>query len=157
MSKTSPVNVKPNAMALYQLLTGIFLLLDDVDRQVLRQHSLSVRQYSALYHLDTERGLSINDLSKRLICDKSNTTRLVERLKQEGLVIREQDQIDRRFVSVRITEKGDSIRQEALIAHQKSVDARFESLAQNDQATLRQLLSRLRDGLNEQINQVSFQ
>jgi len=141
------------SMKLYQLLTEVFVLLDDADRRVLRQHNLSITQFNALYHLDTEQGMSINDLTTRLICDKSNTTRIVERLKKEDLVIRQRDETDRRYVSVRLTEAGESLRQEAVTKHQASVSRRFNALSPDEQETLNRLLGRLRDGLREQLNQ----
>ncbi len=147
--------METTSMELYQLLTEVFVLLDDADRRALRQHKLSITQFNALYHLDTEQGMSINDLTTRLICDKSNTTRIVERLKKENLVIRRRDEVDRRYVSVRLTEDGAHLRQAALTTHQASVNTRFQTLSLEDQATLKQLLARLRDGLREQLNQAS--
>jgi DNA-binding MarR family transcriptional regulator len=141
------------SMNLYHLLTQVFVLLDDADRRTLRRHDLSIRQFNALYHLDPDDGFSINDLSKRLICDKSNTTRLVERLKQEGLVIRQRDTEDRRFVSVRLTDAGVNLREQAVTTHQKSIKERFEVLSSEEQETLNVLLVRLRDGLQTQLNQ----
>lgn len=139
-------------MELYQLLTEVFVLLDDADRRVLRQHKLSITQFNALYHLDAEQGMSINDLTTRLICDKSNTTRIVERLKKEDLVIRQRDQTDRRYVSVRLTKAGEHLRQEAVTTHRASVNQRFNALSSDEQTTLNQLLARLRDGLRERLN-----
>ncbi len=139
-------------MNLYRLLTEIFVLLDDADNRVLGQHNLTVRQFYALYHLDRERGMSINELSARLLCGKSNTTRLVERLKQDGLVVRERDTTDRRYVCVRLTDAGVQLRQQAMAIHQESVERRFENLSAEAKATLHELLTLLRDDLRRQLN-----
>ena len=143
-----------HAVNLYRLLTEIFILLDDADRRALRLHNLSIRQFNILFHLDQEQGLSINDLSRHLLCDKSNTTRLVERMKQDGLVTRERDTQDRRYVSVNLTEKGIQLREQAIVAHQASIKERFKTLLPEDQALLNQLLCRLRDSLREHIDQI---
>jgi len=140
---------------LYRLLTEVFILLDDADRRALRSHNLSIRQFNILYHLDQEQGLSINELSHHLFCDKSNTTRLVERMKQDGLVTRERDTEDRRYVSVRLTEEGAQLSEEALATHQRSINERFDTLSEADQAELNQLLARLRDSLREYIGQIT--
>ena len=127
----------------------------DADRRALRTHNLSIRQFNILYHLDQEQGLSINELSHHLFCDKSNTTRLVERMKQDGLVTRERDTEDRRYVSVRLTEEGAQLSEEALATHQRSINERFDTLSEADQAELNQLLARLRDSLREYIGQIT--
>lgn len=143
-----------DSMTLYRLLTEAFILLDDADRRTLRLHNLSIRQFNILYHLDQEQGMSINELSHHLLCDKSNTTRLVERMKQDGLVTREPDPKDRRYVSVRLTEKGARLREETVATHQRSVNKRFGTLSTEEQEALNQLLVRLRDGLREYIEQI---
>jgi DNA-binding MarR family transcriptional regulator len=146
--------METTSKTLYRLLTEVFILLDDADRRALRSHNLSIRQFNILYHLDQEKGLSINELSHHLFCDKSNTTRLVERMKQDGLVTRERDTNDRRYVSVRLTDEGAQLSEEALAAHQRSINERFETLSETDQVELNQLLVRLRDSLREYIEQV---
>ncbi|MBN1992302.1 MAG: MarR family transcriptional regulator [Anaerolineae bacterium] len=142
------------SITLYRLLTEVFILLDDADRRALRQHNLSIRQFNILYHLNQNQGMSINDLSRCLLCDKSNTTRLVERMKQEGLVTRERDTQDRRYVSVRLTETGVRLRESAIAAHQTSIEERFKTLLPTEQAALNQLLVHLRDSLREHISQI---
>jgi DNA-binding MarR family transcriptional regulator len=139
---------------LYHLLTEVFILLDDADRRTLTLHNLSIRQFNILYHLDQEQGLSINELSNHLLCDKSNTTRLVERMKQDGLVTREQDPNDRRYVSVRLTEEGMRLREKAMAAHQNNVDERFKTLSSQEQVKLNKLLVQLRDGLHDLVAQM---
>lgn len=139
---------------LYRLLTEVFILLDDADRRTLRLHNLSIRQFNILYHLNQGQGLSINELSNHLLCDKSNTTRLVERMKQDGLVTREQDPNDRRYVSVRLTEEGMRLRERAMASHQANVDERFKTLSSQEQVALNELLVQLRNGLHELIAQM---
>jgi len=143
-----------DSITLYRLLTEVFILLDDVDRRTLNQHHLSIRQFNILYHLDQEQGMSINELSHHLLCDKSNTTRLVERMKQDGLVTREPDPKDRRYVSVRLTAEGARLREKTVAIHQLSVKERFAALSPKENAVLSQLLVHLRDGLREYIEQI---
>jgi DNA-binding MarR family transcriptional regulator len=139
------------SLDIYRLLTEIFVLLDDADRRILRQYDLSTRQFSLLYHLDRDQGSNINELSRDLLCDKSNTTRLVERMKQGGLVTRQRDANDRRYVSVNLTEEGARLREEAVVTHQASVSKRFEILSPEEQKALNDLLVRLRNDLREQL------
>ena len=48
----------------------------------------------------------LSQISERMIDRMSNATRLVEKLKQKGLVTREQNPDSRRQLDIRITEKG---------------------------------------------------
>ena len=75
-------------------------------------------------------------------------------MKQEGLVTRERDPQDRRYVSVNLTEQGARLRERAVAAHQASVKARFKTLSAAEQKTLNQLLVRLRDSLREHNDQI---
>jgi len=136
----------------YQLLMEIYLLLDDADQRTLGAFGLSVAQFNVLRHLERERDCTINELSRRLFCDKSNATRLIDRLERDGLVLRERQPGDRRYVRVRLTEAGAALRARALTAHRENVQQRFAALAVLDQAQLEQLLTALRDDLHRQLH-----
>lgn len=76
--------------------------------RILKPHGLSMQQYNVLRilrgrHPDAS---SINLLIDRMIDKQSNASRLVEKLRQKGLVERRICEDDRRKVDVRITDKG---------------------------------------------------
>lgn len=135
------------SMGLYHLLTEIFLLLDDGDSRMLRPYDLSIAQFNALRHLERCQGRTINELSHLLICDKSNATRLVDRLERGGLVVRQQDANDRRYVRVCLTEAGQRLRDDAVAAHRASVGERLAALSSAERAELDALLQRVRGNL----------
>lgn len=152
------MTVEPNpkrALKLYQLLTEFFWLLDDGDRRALAPFDLSIPQYNALRHLSQDAGLSINQLSDHLLCDKSNATRLVERMKNEGLVDRQRSKDDRRFVEVSLTEAGAELRHEAVSAHEDSIYRRLGCLNPEEQDMLLTQLTKLRDHLRHMLNGAS--
>lgn len=91
---------------IYQLLTKLFLLLDDCDRRFFARFGLSTRQFWALQHLDREQGCSMVELSRVLFTDKSNITGIIDRLEHLHLVSRTNDPSDRRIVLIRLTEEG---------------------------------------------------
>ena len=140
------------SFTLYQLLTEISLLLDDSDRRALDKHQLSLRQFYTLYHLHRSPHISINSLTEKLFCDKSNTTRVVERLKQDGLVYRQRDTSDRRFVSIGLTEQGTEVYKEAMETHHNSVNQRFEEFKPEEKELLEKLLTKLLGSLKSQLN-----
>jgi len=60
----------------------------------------------ALHELDDGDGLTQQDLALRLHLDKSTVSRLVAGLEQRGLVVRERDPGNRRFVRLSLTTAG---------------------------------------------------
>ena len=91
---------------LYLLLTGLFYLLDDTDRQFFGEYGLSTRQFWALHHLSETDGLSMIDLSRLLITDKSNITAIADRLESASLIKRSPAPQDRRMTLLTLTPEG---------------------------------------------------
>lgn len=54
-------------------------------------------------------GLCRNDIRDRLISQVPDVTRLLDRMEDAGLIVRERDTVDRRLVTTRITKQGLSI------------------------------------------------
>jgi MarR family 2-MHQ and catechol resistance regulon transcriptional repressor len=69
---------------------------------------LTITQFGvleALYHLGP---LCQSELAEKLLKSGGNLTLVVDNLEKAGLVLRERDASDRRFVVVRLTDKGNS-------------------------------------------------
>ena len=77
----------------------------------LKQYDLSLPQYNVLRILRGAKGkpMMLSDISDRMLDKMSNATRLVEKLKQKGLVERELCETNRRQVDISITEKGSGL------------------------------------------------
>jgi len=118
---------------LYQLLTKLFNLLDDNDRQFFGEFGLSTRQFWALHHLEHSDGMSMIELSRRLLTDKSNVTAIIDRLEEAGLVKRSPAPQDRRVILLTLTPAGRRRHHEVLTAHQE----RIRALMIGDEAALR--------------------
>lgn len=144
--------VECRELHVYQTLMGISLMLDEGDVRTLRRFGLTSAQFNALRHLQRDRSNSINDLARLLICDKSNATRLVDRLLRDGLVERKQDPDDRRFVRVRLTNEGVRLRDGAVAAHHASIRARFTAFDRAELHSLDSLLTALYESLRHQLD-----
>jgi DNA-binding MarR family transcriptional regulator len=135
--------MKVDYMTVYNRLQQIHVLLDDGDRRSLSDLDLSTPQYNLLLHLYTkgtpENGLTITELADLLICTRSNATRLVQRLEQQGLVQLGSDSADRRLVRVFFTPAGTDIVEKARAAHLASVKRRLGALKPEDLDQLDQL------------------
>lgn len=131
--KTSPSADDGPEQDLYLLLTDLFYLLDDTDRQFFGEYGLSTRQFWALHHLDESDGLSMIDLSRLLFTDKSNVTAIADRLESAGLIKRSPDSSDRRVIVLTLTPEGRERHEQVLAAHKN----RISTLIGSDEEALR--------------------
>jgi DNA-binding MarR family transcriptional regulator len=67
---------------------------------------ITFAQCHVLVELGRSEKLSVNDLAEILRLDKSTVSRSVDNLVNTGLVLREPDPEDRRYVTLRLSEKG---------------------------------------------------
>jgi DNA-binding MarR family transcriptional regulator len=74
----------------------------------IKPYGITPTQYNVLRILRGagENGLCRNDVRDRLIAQVPDVTRLLDRLEETGLVMRERDTTDRRLVTTRITPAG---------------------------------------------------
>lgn len=74
----------------------------------LKKHSISPEQFNVLRILrgSHPKKMRLSDIASRMLDRNSNATRLVEKLRQKGLVTRDLCSSDRRQVDIAITEKG---------------------------------------------------
>lgn len=142
------------AAVTYDLIKEVFLLLDDGDRRLLGQFDLTVPRFYALMHLGNEPGLSPNQLSDLMFCDKSNVTRLIKGMEAEGLVVRKPHESDGRSVRLFLTDKGSSIGEQALDAHESYNIQRFGRGVLNQTDYLQDLLNNLKQNLEKQLEHI---
>ena len=85
--------------------------------------------YDVLWELDKspEGNLRLNEIGKRVLLDKYNVTRLVQRLENEGLVRRVPCAQDGRGIFAHITPKGRKLRERMWPVYQRAVSERFFS------------------------------
>ena len=83
-------------------------------------------------------------LTERMIDKMSNASRLVEKLKQKGMVERQACEFDRRQVDIVLTEKGKEVLEEASQALRISTEQRFSSISVEEAKGLNSLLDQLR-------------
>lgn len=114
----------------YDLLKEIFLLIDEGDQQLFKQHGLSVVRYYTLYHLHKRAGSTLRELTDKLLCDKSNVTRIVKTLEKAGLIIRRPNAEDGRSSRLYLTESGAILQSAVATEHLALNQARFIELNQ---------------------------
>jgi DNA-binding MarR family transcriptional regulator len=83
-------------------------LLDRAFAQVVKPHGITPTQYNVLRILrgSAETGLCRFEIGDRLVTPVPDVTRLLDRMEQLALIVRERSTDDRRVVKTRLTQKG---------------------------------------------------
>jgi len=97
----------------------------------------------ALYHLGP---LSQKSIGEKLLYSKSNIVAIIDALEEIGLVRRQRDTQDRRFIHVNITAKGTDLILQLLPKHVAAITEEFSCLTNEEQDQLARLCRKL--GLN---------
>ena len=76
--------------------------------EALREFGVTPAQYNVLRILRGagEGGLCRHEIADRLVTQVPDVTRLIDRMEEAGLVVRERSEEDRRLVSTRVTDEG---------------------------------------------------
>lgn len=73
---------------------------------------LTPMQAMLLHHLEDHQALPMTEIARKLHCDTSNATGLVDRLEQRELISRVTPAADRRVRAVELTESGRRVKRE---------------------------------------------
>ena len=114
--------------------------------QALRPYGLSIQQFNILRILRGRNGqpATIKLLTERMLDKMSNASRLVDKLKEKGYVMRQECESDRRRVDIVITEAGLKIVGQATEAVESVLQDNYANLADAEFDELSEKLDRLR-------------
>ncbi|MBT2374767.1 MarR family winged helix-turn-helix transcriptional regulator [Pseudomonas fluorescens] len=90
------------------------LLMTKVYKPLLQALGLTYPQYLAMMVLWEEDGLTVGEISSRLLTDPGSLTPLLKRLEVEGLLSRTRSREDERVVVVELTDTGRALRDKAM-------------------------------------------
>jgi DNA-binding MarR family transcriptional regulator len=96
---------------------------------------------------DAPRGLTMGELSRRLMVTNGNLTGLTARLVQEGLVRRKISAKDRREQRVALTPQGRRALNAMVVDHKRWIDEMFSELSTTEVRILYELVGRLKDSV----------
>ncbi len=112
--------------------------------QFLKTFGISPEQYNVLRILRGQHPNCANNqlITERMIDKSSNCSRIVEKLKQKGLVDRKENKDDRRHVDITITQKGLTLLEKIDLANNEGVLK--DNLSVKEAEILNDLLDKLR-------------
>jgi len=113
----------------------------------LKQFSISIQQFQVLRSLKELKGISadLQSIQAEMVSKNSNTTRLVEKLRLKGLITRNQNEMNRRKVDIKITKEGLDLLSEIEVVHSEFEDNIVSGLSSNEIIALNQLLEKIRN------------
>jgi DNA-binding MarR family transcriptional regulator len=128
----------------FTMISSVSRTLKTAVERRLIEHGVYAGQHTILGCLWDQDGLTPGQLARRLGLETPTVTRTVQRMSAAGLVTRCGDDTDRRLVRVWLTPKGNSLRRIIPRILNQVRSEVFSDLTLRDQATLAQLLSRVR-------------
>lgn len=135
---------KHHEEAFYGLILTYNVLFDRIARY-LQTWGLTPAQFNMLLVLKkhgNEEGISQVDLSHKLIVTASNTTRLLEKMEKEKLIVRSVRADDRRVNRVHVTPKGAALLDKVWPEYEHQIKKAVAILSLKDQKEMASLLIR---------------
>ena len=91
------------------------LLMTKVYKPLLQELGLTYPQYLAMMVLWEGDGITVGEISSRLLTDPGSVTPLLKRLEAEGLLKRIRSSADERVVQLHLTDKGRALHAQAKV------------------------------------------
>ena len=141
-----------------RLLECSTLVEGEVRRRLRDEFDTTLPRFDLLAQLDLARrdrvpGLTMSELSRRLMVTNGNLTSLVERLVQERLISRAASPSDKRMSIIRLTTAGKRALDAMTPAHREWVTSMFGGLSVDEREELYALLGRLRASIRGSLSQ----
>ncbi|MCU1719594.1 MarR family winged helix-turn-helix transcriptional regulator [Pseudomonas sp. 5P_3.1_Bac2] len=114
-------------------------------KPLLQSIGLTYPQYLAMLVLWEQDGITVSEMSQRLLTDPGSVTPLLKRLEAEGVLQRTRSKEDERVVQLRLTDKGRALQDQARRFPSCILQASGHSLEQLGQ--IKDQLTALRDQL----------
>ena len=133
-----------------RLLTCSHLIESEVRQRLRERFATTLPRFDLLAQLDrAPQGLTMGELSSRLMVSNGNVTGLTEALVREGLVSRLSEPGDRRILRIRLTSAGKRAFDAMTPVHEQWIDTMMQGLSRAEMAHLIELLGRLKQSLRQ--------
>jgi len=117
--------------------------------------NLTIEQWSVLYHLWKEDGLSQQDLCNATFRDKPSITRLVDNLEKLALVKRVADERDRRINKVYLTASAKKLQESSMQLAGETLNEALDGVPPEHIELCKQVLQKVYDNLSNQLKVVN--
>jgi DNA-binding MarR family transcriptional regulator len=126
-----------------RLLTCTTLIEGDVRRRLREQFDVTLPRFDLMAQLDKAAdGMTLSDLSKRMMVSNGNLTGLVDRLVASGHIVRTASPTDRRAAVISLTDSGRAAFRAMAAEHELWIAELFGDLTSRDRSDLMRLLGK---------------
>ena len=141
------------SLRLWLRLLSCTTRVEDKIRQKLRESfDITLPRFDLMAQLERHPdGLTMGELSRRMMVTGGNITTIVDQLEKEKLVMRQVGATDRRSFTVKLTQSGRDAFSDMAVAHEEWVAEMFAGLSSNQQNQLNSLLGALKKNLQKQV------
>jgi len=126
-----------------RLLTCTNLIEGEVRRRLRERFDVTLPRFDLMAQLDkAPDGMTLSDISKRMMVSNGNVTGLVERLVESGHLDRRTSETDRRVQVIRLTRTGRAEFRKMAAEHELWIASIFAELSAKDVQDLMRLLGK---------------
>lgn len=108
---------------------------------------ITIEQWSILYHLWKQDGLTQQQLCEKTYRDKPSITRLIHNLEKMGLVERNNSTTDKRKNHINLTEKAKQLQDISIDIANETMDEALVGIDKNEIETVKNVLQKVYDNL----------
>src|ERR1700688_1986199 len=126
-----------------RLLTCTTLIEGEVRSRLRERFDVTLPRFDLMAQLDkVPEGMTLSDVSKRMMVSNGNVTGLVERLVESGHLDRRTSESDRRVLMIRLTKDGRAEFPTMAAGHEVCIDELVSGVGQQDVRALMVLLAK---------------
>ncbi len=109
--------------------------------------NLTIEQWSVLYHLWKQEGISQQELCNATFRDKPSITRLVDNLEKQNLVKRVPSETDRRINMIYLTKQAQKLQEESMLLAEETLNEALETVPADKIEVCKEVLQVVYDNL----------
>lgn len=117
--------------------------------QYARESGLSISHFGAIFHIHRIGSCGVTAIGDDLGVTSAAASQMLERLVQQGVVLRMEDSEDRRVKRIVLTDKGQQIVEEAVRARQSWLDELGQNLSDSEKESITSALMTLISKVNQ--------
>lgn len=132
----------------YRIVTAASLLKRSIYRIIAKNNlEITPEQWSLLYFLWKDDGLTVGELAEKSKKDFANATRIIEKLVTLGYAEKIRNVEDSRKINIHSTKKGKEIKEQIVVCLQESLEISVNGISKEEQSILVDLLLKIERNL----------
>jgi DNA-binding MarR family transcriptional regulator len=119
-------------------------------KELNKKHNVSAPQVACLLALLEDGPMALTQLARKIMVNSSTLTGIIDRLEKKGLVARSRTSVDRRVITIELTDAGRRLAENAPPPIQMKIVEGLKKLEQEEREQIIQALSKLAGMIDSQ-------